>query len=96
MVFDFPKDFQLYQSNINFMKTVIHVPLFRFFLILLALAPLPASALIDEDLDGMSDLWEALYSFSITDNGTLFPTQAPSADPDTIRPKNRPVPACPS
>ena len=64
------------------MKTIVHVPLFRLFLILLALAPLPASALIDEDLDGMSDLWEALYSFSITDNGTLFPTQAPSADPD--------------
>ncbi len=59
------------------MKTVLRFLLTRLFLILLTLAPLPASALVDEDSDGMSDLWEALYSFSITDNGTLVPAQAP-------------------
>jgi hypothetical protein len=30
----------------------------------------------------MSDLWEALYGFSTSDNGTLTTSQAPNSDPD--------------
>jgi hypothetical protein len=41
-----------------------------------------ASAIIDEDSDGMSDLWETQYGFSRFDDGTLTPSQAPGADPD--------------
>ncbi len=49
----------------------------------LAMATLPAHALIGGgDGDGMSDVWEELYGFSSTDNGTLYPEQAPGADPD--------------
>lgn len=43
---------------------------------------LPAHAIRDADGDGMSDVWEAQFGFSITDNGTLNPTQAPGADFD--------------
>lgn len=64
------------------MKTVFRFSSWRYLSFLLVLIPLPASALIDEDLDGMSDLWEALHGFSISDNGTLVPGQAPSADLD--------------
>ena len=39
-------------------------------------------AIVDEDLDGMSSLWEVRNGFSPTDNGTLTPSQAPGADPD--------------
>ncbi len=49
---------------------------------MLTLIPISASALVDEDFDGMSDLCEELYSFSITDDGTLVPSQAPISDPD--------------
>ncbi len=54
----------------------------RLLLILLAFSPLTASAIIDADSDGMSDLWEALYGFSTSDNGTLTTSQAPNSDPD--------------
>jgi hypothetical protein len=54
----------------------------RLLLILLAFSPLTATAIIDADSDGMSDLWEALYGFSTTDNGTLTTSQAPNSDPD--------------
>ena len=64
------------------MNTILRFLLTRLFLILLMLAPFRASALVDDDSDGMSDLWEALHGFSITDNGTLVPAQSPSADPD--------------
>ncbi len=43
----------------------------------------PVLALIDSgDGDGMSDIWEAHFGFSTTDDGTLFPAQAPNADAD--------------
>ena len=42
----------------------------------------PVSAIVDDDTDGMSDLWEALHGFSTSDNGTLVPGQAPNSDPD--------------
>lgn len=43
----------------------------------------PAHALIDSgDSDGMSDIWEGEHSFSTTDDGTLIPAQAPTADAD--------------
>ena len=49
----------------------------------LAIAILPAHALIGgSDGDGMSDVWEELYGFSSSDNGTLYPEQAPGADTD--------------
>jgi hypothetical protein len=53
-----------------------------FLLVLLPFVSLPASALIDEDADGMSDLWEGVHGFSISDNGTSVPSQAPNFDPD--------------
>lgn len=41
-----------------------------------------AHALIDIDGDGMSDMWEARCEFSITDDGTQHPEQAPDFDLD--------------
>jgi Bacterial TSP3 repeat len=42
----------------------------------------PLSAIVDEDLDGMSDIWEIQNSFSPFDDGTVTPKQAPAADAD--------------
>ncbi|MBK1883781.1 hypothetical protein JIN85_15290 [Luteolibacter pohnpeiensis] len=36
----------------------------------------------DVDRDELSDTWEAVYGFSLTDNGTYYPDQHPAADPD--------------
>ena len=48
-----------------------------------------ADALIDSDMDGMSDLWERQYGFSTTDDGTLHPDQAPDRDADQDGQSNR-------
>lgn len=37
---------------------------------------------VSNDGDSLSDVWELAYGFSITDDGTLFPEQTESADPD--------------
>lgn len=49
---------------------------------LLALSASLGFAIVDSDTDGMSDVWEQMFGFSTTDDGTLFPDQAPGADPD--------------
>ncbi len=41
-----------------------------------------ALAIVDEDSDGMSDLWEIQHGFSPLDDGTVTPKQAPAADAD--------------
>jgi hypothetical protein len=41
-----------------------------------------AHALIDREGDKMSDVWEASYGFSLADDGTLHPEQAPDSDQD--------------
>jgi Bacterial TSP3 repeat len=38
--------------------------------------------IVDNEPEGMSDLWEAQYGFSRFDDGTITPSQAPSADSD--------------
>ena len=43
---------------------------------------LSANAIVDEDSDGMSDLWEKQYGFSPFDDGTETSSQAPTADAD--------------
>jgi hypothetical protein len=43
---------------------------------------IPAFALVDNDGDGMSDVWEDVHDFSTTDNGSAVPGQAPHADLD--------------
>jgi hypothetical protein len=53
-----------------------------FLLLLALLLPIWGWAIIDEDSDGLSDLWEEQHGFSLEDNGTTFPDQAPNADPD--------------
>lgn len=55
-----------------------------FFLTLVGslLVPFSAKAELDFDDDGMSDVWEATYGFSTSDNGSQFADQAPDADMD--------------
>jgi hypothetical protein len=54
----------------------------KLLLALLLTTPFLAFALIDEDEDGMSDLWEQQYGLSPEDDGTLHPDESPLADPD--------------
>ena len=56
------------------MKTFLPVISFLLFLIS------PLYGILDQDGDGMSDLWESQYGFSVT--LTPNPVQAPTADPD--------------
>ncbi len=52
-------------------------------ILLVGLLILPTFALLDEDGDGMSDVWETAHGFPTTDGGTAIPDQAPAADPDS-------------
>jgi Bacterial TSP3 repeat len=58
------------------LKTIL-----RFICLFVALTQF-AVAIIDDENDGMSNLWEVQYGFSPFDNGTVIPSQAPMADPD--------------
>ncbi len=51
-------------------------------LLILAVFTTLGLAIVDTDSDGMSDVWEQNHGFSTSDDGALFPIQAPSADPD--------------
>jgi Bacterial TSP3 repeat len=58
------------------LKTIL-----RFLCLLVALTQI-LFGIVDNEPDGMSDLWEAQYGFSRFDDGTITPSQAPTADPD--------------
>jgi len=62
------------------MKSILRHGLALVAILFIALAP--ANAIINQSGDGMSDVWKAKYGLSITDDGTLDPSQAPGADPD--------------